>query len=192
MRAMGTDFRTAPARCARLAALAALIGLAACTGHTGKTPGQEAGPTIAERLGNSARTNRPDEFLVLPKRPLEMPEDLASLPQPTPGQGNRTDLTPIADSRVALGGSPAGGSVGAGDAALVASASRYGVAPNIRATLASEDEVWRSENRGRLLERLFRQNDQSVVYRRVILDPYPELLRLRGLGLRTPAAPPPQ
>ena len=29
----------------------------------------------------------PDEFAILPTKPLEMPEDMASLPPPTPGGG---------------------------------------------------------------------------------------------------------
>lgn len=31
-----------------------------------------------------ARRNTPDEFLVLPNKPLEQPESYAALPQPTP------------------------------------------------------------------------------------------------------------
>ncbi|MGB3408160.1 MAG: DUF3035 domain-containing protein, partial [Jannaschia sp.] len=33
----------------------------------------------------------PDEFSILPTKPLQTPEDLAALPQPTPGGVNRTD-----------------------------------------------------------------------------------------------------
>jgi hypothetical protein len=38
----------------------------------------------------------PDEFAVLPTAPLEMPENMASLPEPTPGARNRVDPDPEA------------------------------------------------------------------------------------------------
>ena len=46
----------------------------------------------------------PDEFIVEPKKELVIPGNLAQLPQPTPGQGNRTDIDPVSDAAVALGG----------------------------------------------------------------------------------------
>ncbi len=33
----------------------------------------------------------PDEFAILPTKPLEMPADVAALPPPTPGAANRAD-----------------------------------------------------------------------------------------------------
>ena len=46
----------------------------------------------------------PDEFLVLPNKPLNEPADYSSLPEPTPGAGNIADPTPQADAIAALGG----------------------------------------------------------------------------------------
>ena len=48
--------------------------------------------------------NGPDEFGIVPPKPLEMPQDLAQLPQPTPGGSIITDATPHEDAIIALGG----------------------------------------------------------------------------------------
>src|SRR6056297_3843240 len=71
----------------------------------------------------------PDEFSVLPSKPLQTPEDFAALPTPTPGAGNLTDQNPKADGVAALGGNPAALNTGAAsqrDAGLVRHTSRYG------------------------------------------------------------------
>lgn len=132
----------------------------------------------------------PDEFGILPPKPLEMPDDLAQLPEPTPGGSNLTDPTPEADAIVALGGRPG---AGAGlDAGLVNHISRYGVAAGIRQTLASEDLEWRRDNNGRVLERLFNVNVYYRAYEDMSLDQHAELWRWRQRGVRTPSAPPPE
>jgi hypothetical protein len=139
------------------------------------------------------RSETADEFGILPTKPLEMPEDLAALPEPTPGGTNRTDPTPLADAVAALGGDPAAltrDGVAAGDGALISYATRYGVAPDIRQVLAAEDLEWRRTNNGRLLERVFNVNVYYSSYEPMSLDRYAELERFRRLGVRTPAAPP--
>jgi len=134
----------------------------------------------------------PDEFSVMPLRPLEMPATL-ELPQPTPGGANRTDPNPIGDAILALRGNPAAATAGgipARDAALVAHTSRNGVEPGIRATLAAEDEALRA--RASTL-RGFNPlgNDRYFpTYARWALDAYAELARFRALGVATPTAPP--
>lgn len=50
--------------------------------------------------------NGPDEFNIVPNKPLETPDSYTSLPAPTPGQTNLTELTPKADAVEALGGNP--------------------------------------------------------------------------------------
>lgn len=50
-----------------------------------------------------ARRQGPDEFLVLPNKPLEAPANYAELPTPTPGGANRTDRNPQSEAIVALG-----------------------------------------------------------------------------------------
>ena len=129
----------------------------------------------------------PDEFAILPNKPLVQPESYSELPEPTPGGGNRVDQTPLADATIALGGNPA---AGGGHGGLVSHASRYGVAPNIRGQLAAEDLEFRRKNNGRVLERLFRVNVYYKAYRRQTLDQYAELERLRARGVRTVSAPP--
>ena len=130
----------------------------------------------------------PDEFAVLPTAPLEIPENLASLPDPTPGARNRVDPDPEADAIAALGGNPA--RAGGARADIVNYATRFGVSGDIRPVLTAEDEEYRRRNNGRILERVFGTNVYFEAYRPQALDRYAELERLRRLGVRTPAAPP--
>lgn len=164
----------------RAALLAAVLTLAACSG--------DRNPTL---LNLSSSTVGPDEFAIVPNRPLEAPESFAELPNPTPGGANRTDVNPNADAIVALGGRPGTSNVVPGsETGLVSSAGRYGVDPNIRALLAQEDLDFRRRKDGRVLERLFNVNVYFRAYRPQTLDKYAELERFRNLGVRTPAAPP--
>ncbi|SEK65874.1 Beta-barrel assembly machine subunit BamF [Jannaschia helgolandensis] len=141
------------------------------------------------KLFNIRKADRtPDEFSILPTRPLETPPDLAVLPTPTPGGGNRSDRLPEAEAIAALGGNPNGGS--AADRALIGTAGRYGVDPAIRGQLAAEDLDFRRANDGRLLERVFNVNVYFKAYESQSLDQYAELYRLRRAGVRTVAAPP--
>ena len=63
-----------------------MLALAACGGG-------ETEPNLLNI--NQPRAEGPDEFAVLPTKPLEMPEDVASLPAPTPGGVNRTDVSTL-------------------------------------------------------------------------------------------------
>ena len=158
-------------------ALALLVMLAGC----GNDP----------RLMNiRAEGDGPDEFGILPPKPLAMPASLADLPPPTPGGQNRTDPTPNEDAIIALGGRPGAGA--GADAALVGHVSRYGLAGDIRQVLAQEDAAFRTDNQGRVLERLFNVNVYFKAYRKMALDQHKELLRWRQAGVRTPSAPPAQ
>jgi len=131
----------------------------------------------------------PDEFAILPTKPLEMPQDMAALPPPTPGGANRSDPTPEADAYAALGGNAEVLTRG-GDGGVVSYATRYGVDGNIRADLAAADLEYRRENDGRLLERLFNASVYFKAYRPFELDQHRELERFRAAGIGTPAAPP--
>jgi hypothetical protein len=155
---------------------AVLTALAACGGDD-------------PRLMNLRNTEAgPDEFAVLPTEPIEIPTNLAALPPPTPGGVNRTDPDPEGDAIRALGGNRERANRSAGD--IVTYASRFGVTPGIRGTLAAEDLEFRSRNQGRVLERVFGNNVYYSAYRPLSLDRYAELERLRRAGVRTPAAPP--
>lgn len=164
-------------------ALAAVLMLAAC--------GDKGEPQL---MNLRSATQGPDEFGILPTKALQMPADLAALPEPTPGGSNLTDPTPMADAVAALGGNPArvalAGALPAADAGLVAHAGRFGTAGDIRSQLATEDVAYRRENDGRLLERIFDVNTYYRAYAPMSLDQQAELERWRRAGLRTPAAPP--
>jgi hypothetical protein len=166
----------------RVAALAAaaVLALAAC---------ERGEPRL---MNVAANMNSPDEFSILPTRPLIVPEDLATLPEPAPGGTNRADPRPFDDIAAALGGRPSArdGGIPAADGALVAHAARFGVEAGIRERLAAEDLEFRRRNDGLLLERLFNVNVYFRAYRAMALDRYAELARWRRLGVRTPAAPP--
>jgi hypothetical protein len=144
-------------------------------------------------LNIRASQTTPDEFGILPTKPLEVPESYAALPEPTPGGRNRVDPTPHADAVAALGGNPAAlNSTGipASDGALYNHVTRSGVTPAIRQTLAAEDLEYRRKNDGRLLERWFNVNVYYKAYRPMSLDQHVELERWRLAGARTPSAPP--
>lgn len=160
-------------------AMTAMLALVAC------------GNDKVPRLMNLRAGQGPDEFAIVPPKPLQMPESLNDLPVPTPNGTNRTDARPLDDAVVALGGRPgAAGGIPAGDRALYAHAARFGVEGGIRSTLADEDLQWRRDNNGRILERLLNVNVYYKAYVRQQLDQYAELLRWRRLGVKTPSAPP--
>lgn len=136
----------------------------------------------------------PDEFAILPTRPLTMPADLNVLPAPTPGGANITDPAPMGDAVAALGGNPAqlaAQGIGAGDAALIAYAGRTGTAPGIRQQLAEEDVAWRAGNSRRMLEIVAGTGVYMRAYRPMALDANAELERWRRAGAQVPSAPPP-
>lgn len=164
--------------------LVSLVGtLSACGG--GRDP---------DLINPNRGTDRtPDEFAILPNKPIELPTDLRALPSPTPGGANRVDPTPQADAVAALGGNPARlnrtGQVRS-DGGLVRHAGRFGTQSGIRQTLAQEDQEFRRDNRGRILERWFGVTRYFKVYRQSSLDQSRELQKWRQRGVVTPAAPP--
>ena len=54
------------------------------------------------KLMTLASDDGPEEFAIVPSKPLELPPDLAALPAPTPGGSNITDQNPDADAVAAL------------------------------------------------------------------------------------------
>lgn len=164
-----------------LVLLAVGLGLSACGGD----------PNLMTFRDNATG---PNEFLIVPAKPLQAPPQAGALPPPSPGVANRADATPLGDAVAALGGNPSRvtptGTVPGGDAGLVNHASRLGRDPAIRSTLAAEDAEWRQRNNGRFLERVFNVNRYYDAYQRQSLDQYEELDRHRAAGRPTPAAPP--
>lgn len=163
-------------------AIVVMLALAGCSG-----------PKEPHLMNLKSNKRGPDEFSILPSKPMEMPKDLAALPPPTPGGSNRTDPTPDADAVAALGGRPAalaGKGVPAADSALIAQVTRYGVSPTIRADLDKEDLEWRRRHPGRVFERAFGVSSYLRAYAPMSLDQYAELERWRRAGVRTVSAPP--
>lgn len=137
----------------------------------------------------------PDEFMILPAKPLTQPPDYAVLPAPTPGAGNLTDQHPDADAVAALGGRPElmdSTGIPASDGALVAAASRNGVEPGVRATLAQQDADFRKRQSRMTRFRLFPVDRYSQAYRKQALSPFQQTARFRRSGLGTPTSPPPK
>ncbi|MDR9393170.1 MAG: DUF3035 domain-containing protein [Roseovarius sp.] len=139
--------------------------------------------------------NGPDEFAILPGKPLQDPESYANLPAPAPGSTNRADQTPKADSIAALGGNPQAASASsarASESALLAHTRRYGAQSGIRQLLAAEDrETRRRHGRVNILN-IGPNDDYAKAYKRQWLDARTELERLRRRDVLTPAAPPPE
>ncbi len=137
----------------------------------------------------------PDEFGILPGKPLQAPPNFTELPAPTPGGANLTDQHPLADGVAALGGRPerlAPQGIAAGDAALVRQASRHGVDPNVREELAAQDEDFRRRKSRFTKFRIARQDLYNRVYRSETLNPRRTMNVYRArTGVRTPTAPPP-
>ena len=83
----------------------------------------------------------PEEFAVLPSKPLIIPSNLKELPVPDETIGNLADPTPKRDLIEKLGGSiDETKSVPKQDKGLLNYVSRAGVNPNIREELAEEDQ----------------------------------------------------
>lgn len=161
-------------------AIAGVVGLSAC----GST----------QLMNIETGQNSPDEFAILPTRPLTMPPDLALLPAPTPDGANITDPNPNADAVAALGGNPvrlADQGVATSDGALVAHAARRGSDPAIRENLAQADADWRSRNKRRPLEALFGTTVYQRAYRPLALDGQSEQQRWQRAGAITQTSPAP-
>jgi len=157
-------------------------------------------PALLAACGNRPMMNLtssqqgPDEFGIVPGKPIVIPDDLTALPPPAiPGTGSRTDPTPNADAVAALGGSPSrlerDGQTP--DGTLVAATGRYGTDPEIRGQLGIADLQFRDRNQGRFLERVAGITTYFNAYERQSLDQTRETLRFRRAGAATPGAPPP-
>ncbi len=166
-----------------IAAICAVLTLSACGG-------KDRLPNLMNLRSSQAG---PDEFAILPTKPLQEPKSYAELPPPTPGGSNITDPTPEADAVAALGGNPAALSrtgISGGNRGLVSYTTRFGTGAHIRQVLAVEDLEYRRKNDGRLLERLFNVTVYYRAYAPMSLDQYAELERWRRAGARNVGAPP--
>ena len=160
-----------------LAVMATAVLLSACGGSD----------EPARLMNLRPQGDGPDEFAILPTKPLQMPADFATLPEPQPGAANLVDPHPLDDAVLALGGRPGAGTT---DGALVAAAGRNGTTPGIREQLAAEDAEFRSRQKPKLLERLFGRSTYHSAYSNQATRPRAELEEWRRTGARTPAVPP--
>lgn len=161
-----------------------ILGMAAC----GTREDKDIKLTKFKKTGNG-----PDEFTIIPSKPLQPPEDFNVLPAPTPGGSNLTDQNPRGDGIAALGGNPGAliaGGVSSADGALLSHTSRHGVPGNIRQTLRAEDEKTRRSHGRVNIFNIGPNDDYTSAYRKQWLDAYAEHYRLRRLGVSTPTAPP--
>ncbi|PYC47713.1 DUF3035 domain-containing protein [Litorivita pollutaquae] len=175
-------------RTARVTHIGIGLGLALLLSACGGGEGRDI------KLRNlSNNSGGPNEFAVIPGKPLQAPADFAALPEPTPGAGNITDQNPKADAVAALGGNsarltPAG--VTASDTALTRHATRFGTQSNIRQTLAVEDEEYRRRKSRFTKLKIVKVDRYREAYKPMSLDPQAEMERFRRLGVDTPSAPP--
>lgn len=164
----------------RLLILGLVAGLAACSSDR----------TLRTMTHNG---DGPDEFRIMPSKELTQPKDYSSLPTPVPGGVNRTDVDPVGEAIVALGGrAPSrdnSATIGASDGALVNYASRQGRSADIREVTRLEDEEFRKK-RGRFTNIRIKKTDiYEKVYKPQDLAEQDEWWRWRRAGAKTPAAP---
>ena len=145
---------------------------------------------LAGGLRSAGVAGTPDEFMVLPTRPLEMPENFAALPPPTPGAANRVDYRPHAEAIAGLTGRPRAPDAGG------ARAGRRGRARATRrsaAQLAAEDVTGGRPTAACCCERLIAERQAMIVdLRRPMVLDAPGRVRAaaRDPGVQVPAAPP--
>jgi hypothetical protein len=162
-----------------ITAAALLVGGLAISGCA------EGGLGTALRSAGIART--PDEFMVLPTRPLQMPADLNTLPPPTPGRPNLVDYRPQAEAVAGLTGRT--GPPGTADGSALVARTGAG-SPGIRTQVAVDDAEWRRSHRGKLLPRLFSRDREALTYRAQTLDAPASFETMRARGVGVPAPPP--
>ena len=129
----------------------------------------------------------PEEFAVLPSKPLIIPTNLKELQVPDETVGNLADPSPKRDLIEKLGGSiDETKSVPKRDKGLLNYVSRAGVNSNIREELAEEDRKFLRRMGVLTSVKLFRVDRYNQIYRNMTLSAPKELERWRSLGVRTP------
>ena len=134
----------------------------------------------------------PEEFAVVPLKPLEQPSNYAALPKPGNATPSITDPTPISDAITALGGTVESRDttrVPSSDRALIQRTDRFGTTPNIRAILALEDAQFRQRKSKTRQFQLKPRDPYSQLYEAETLDAFAELQKFRAAGVTTPAVP---
>jgi hypothetical protein len=172
-----------------LGRITATMALLAAVAGCGGDPRTDDSPDLVERVVANAY-EAPEEFAVVPKKPLVMPSDMTALPPPSAPGTSRSEPDPRGDALAALGGRPGGRGTGGADRALLAAAGAQNARPDIRAVLAAEDARFRDRNKGLVLDRMFGVFTEGDRYAQYKLDAEAELLRLRARGVWVPQLPP--
>ncbi len=145
-----------------------------------------AGAVSVAGCSGSGQKKRADEFAVLPTIPLEIPDDVTTLPVPNDGQ-NLVDKRPKASAIAALGGRVGVARRTSGDdASLLGVAMRFGVEPDIAEVLYKEGAAARRSARGTGIERAFGYNAVKRAYKNQTLNEEAEAARLLALGVFVP------
>ena len=145
-----------------------------------------AGAVAVAGCSGSGQKKRADEFAVLPTIPLEIPDDVTTLPAPNDGQ-NLVDKRPKASAIAALGGRAGAARRASGDdASLLGVAMRFGVEPDIAEVLYKEGAAARRSARGTGIERAFGYNAVKRAYKNQTLNEEEEAARLLALGVFVP------
>ena len=136
----------------------------------------------------------PEEFNIVPSKELEQPEDYAALPAPTPGGSNRVDQQPLGDAVAVLGGRPSaledqGGQHRRWRTGHLCVA-RPGVDPQIRPTLAAEDEEFRRRKAMFNNLRPFKLDQYYRAYEDQSIDPRNVAKYYVSRGVPVPSYPP--
>lgn len=118
---------------ASVVVLAGVVALSACSGQT----------NVRKSLGLVG--NGPDEFTVVKRKPLIMPEaaQRTELPEPIPGAPNLVDPRPLEDAQLALQGDAIGTSDAptAAETAFIAAAGAEQADDAIRAEIAQNSDA---------------------------------------------------
>jgi hypothetical protein len=149
----------------------------------------DAGLNLSRLVGTTK--NPPDEFAVISTAPLQMPEDFASLPAPSPGARSPLAPDPVAEARQALLGesAPQAANVrtSVSESALLSATGPSD--PNIRSVLVAEQAEIDADRTEYVLEEVFpslRGNSEEDL--RNTLQPNEERLRLSAAQPATRAA----
>lgn len=171
----------------------ATTSIAAMLAATVVLSGCEAGSDSAGfRSQFGVDQGAPDEFLIIAKRPLQMPPSF-DLPRPDPGAANRVDPDPDAQAYAALYQATQierDAPISAGERVLLKGADAEGDNSAVRALL--QGDLPAETNREFLFDTIFGvvipANLNEINSDLVSAE---EVERLRRQGLPTPAAPPP-
>lgn len=167
----------------RAARIALLIGAAAVV--AGCSSGREG---VGNLLGITRGS--PDPFNVYPRAPLQVPQDLATLPAPQPGAASPLEPTPIADAQAAIGNAGAPVAVAGpsqGEVALLATAGANEADPDVRRTLAEDPALQRERE---FAFRTFFGYKVPDGTEKDLLEPREERKRLLEQGGAAPNPPP--